>query len=68
MLNILKSLFGTKNDRELRKIAPILTKNKYARSKNANPVDADLKAKTAEFKSRYQKVNHLTLYYLKPSP
>ncbi len=55
MLNILKSLFGTKNDRELRKIAPILTKINMLEAKMQTLSDADLKAKTAEFKSRYQK-------------
>ncbi|APJ04192.1 preprotein translocase subunit SecA [Silvanigrella aquatica] len=55
MLNILKSLFGTKNDRELRKIAPILTKINMLESKMQLMSDGELKAKTAEFKSRYQK-------------
>lgn len=55
MLNILKSLFGTKNDRELRKIAPILTKINTLEAKMQNLSDSDLKAKTAEFKARYQK-------------
>jgi preprotein translocase subunit SecA len=54
MLNILKSLFGTKNDRELRKIAPILTKINMLESKMQTLTDTELKAKTAEFKTRYQ--------------
>ncbi|WGL60314.1 preprotein translocase subunit SecA [Pigmentibacter sp. JX0631] len=55
MLNILKSLFGTKNDRELRKIAPILTKINTLEATLQAFTDAQLKAKTAEFKERYQK-------------
>ncbi|NDA64282.1 MAG: hypothetical protein EBX50_19975 [Chitinophagia bacterium] len=55
MLNILKSLFGTKNDRELRKIAPILTKINMLEATMQALTDAELKAKTAEFKGRYQK-------------
>nr|BFD31761.1 preprotein translocase subunit SecA [Pigmentibacter ruber] len=55
MLNILKSLFGTKNDRELRKIAPILTKINMLEATMQALTDEELKAKTAEFKGRYQK-------------
>lgn len=54
MLNILKSLFGTKNDRELRKIAPILTKINMLEAKMQTLTDDELKAKTQEFKTRYQ--------------
>lgn len=54
MLNILKSLFGTKNDRELRKIAPILTKINTLEAKMQTLTDDELKAKTQEFKTRYQ--------------
>lgn len=53
MLNILKSLFGTKNDRELRKIAPILTKINMLEPKMQTLTDAELKEKTTEFKARY---------------
>ncbi|RDB36285.1 MAG: preprotein translocase subunit SecA [Spirobacillus cienkowskii] len=54
MLNILKSLFGTKNDRELRKIAPILTKINLLESHLEKLTDSELKAKTDEFKTRHK--------------
>jgi preprotein translocase subunit SecA len=52
MLDILKSLFGTKNDRELRRIEPILIKINSLESAIQALSDADLKAKTAAFKAQ----------------
>lgn len=53
MFNILKSLFGTKNDRELRAITPILAKINQLEETMQKKSDAELRAKTDEFKSRY---------------
>ncbi|BBH53619.1 preprotein translocase subunit SecA [Fluviispira sanaruensis] len=55
MLNILKSLFGTKNDRELRNTAPILTKINMLEAKMQLLSDSELKGKTVEYKARYKK-------------
>jgi preprotein translocase subunit SecA len=54
MFNILKSLFGTKNDRELRALTPILTKINMLEEKMQKCSDSELRAKTDEFKSRYK--------------
>ncbi len=55
MLNVLKSIFGTKNDRELRTISPILNKINALEEKTQSLSDEQLKGKTLEFKERYQK-------------
>ncbi|MBX9702711.1 MAG: hypothetical protein K2X39_01030, partial [Silvanigrellaceae bacterium] len=53
MFNLLKKLFGTKNERELRAMVPILTKINQYESQISLLSDEDLKNKTQEFKSRY---------------
>ena len=55
MFNVLKSLFGTKNDRELRTMSPILNKINRLEEKMQILSDAALKEKTNEFKTRFQK-------------
>ncbi len=55
MVNLLKYLFGTKNDRELRKITPLLSKINLLETALAKLSDTDLQAKTKEYKARYQK-------------
>ena len=55
MLDILKKLFGTKNDRELRRIEPLLSLiNQLEPGLMALPDEA-LQAKTVEFRERYAK-------------
>ena len=56
-MNILKSIFGTKNDRELKKLWPIVREiNRIEEEYQAkNFTDEDFPKKTAEFKERYQK-------------
>lgn len=53
MLKFLKSIFGTKNDRELRHIAPIIIKINSLEKTIAALNDEELRAKTDEFKKRY---------------
>ncbi len=55
MLNILKTLFGTKNDRELKTIAPILERINSLEPSLQTLSNEQLKEKTSEFKNRYQK-------------
>ncbi len=55
MLDILKKLFGTKNDRELRRIAPLLSRINEMESVVSTLSDAALTGKTAEFRERYAK-------------
>lgn len=52
MFHLLRTLFGTKNDRELRMIAPILKKINSLEEAMKKCSDDELKAKTAEFKAR----------------
>ncbi len=55
MLNILKSVFGTKNDRVLRTIEPILARINSLENSLGSLSDESLRAKTHEFRERYQK-------------
>ena len=54
MLSFLKSIFGTKNDRELRGVAPILTKINLLEAVVAKLSNEELRAKTDEFKNRHK--------------
>jgi preprotein translocase subunit SecA len=53
MFDILKKVFGTRNDRELRRIEPILSKINRMEPSLEAMADADLQSKTAEFRKRY---------------
>ena len=55
MFNVLKTIFGTKNDRELRTISPLLVKINALENQMVKLTDDQLKGKTIEFKGRYQK-------------
>jgi preprotein translocase subunit SecA len=55
MFDILKKVFGTKNDRELRRIEPILRKINSLEPAMQALSDEQLQAKTAEFRARYEK-------------
>lgn len=55
MLNALKMIFGSRNDRELRRFAPIIARINSLESSLAGLSDADLRGKTAEFRGRYAK-------------
>lgn len=55
MLKFLKSIFGTKNDRELRHVAPIIIKINSLEQAISGLNDEELRAKTDEFKGRYAK-------------
>ena len=52
MFDIFKQLFGTKNDRELRRIEPLLSKTNRLEPEMEGLSDAQLQAKTTEFKDR----------------
>ncbi len=54
MLGIAKKLFGTENDRRLKKFRPIVDKINALESQFEPLSDEALKAKTEEFKTRYQ--------------
>ena len=52
MLNAIKNLLGTKSDRDLREVTPILKKIKEAYIEISKLSNDELRAKTAEFKQR----------------
>ena len=51
----LKEVFGSKNERELKRMAPIVDTINQLEPQYQALSDADLKAKTLEFKERYTK-------------
>ena len=53
-MNLFDKLFGTYSDRELKKVEPIAKKVMALEPEIEKLTDAELKAKTAEFKKRYQ--------------
>lgn len=52
---ILKSIFGSKSDRDVRRMKPIITKINTIETAYAHFSEDDFKNKTVEFKERYQK-------------
>jgi preprotein translocase subunit SecA len=54
MLGIVKKIFGTENDRRLKKFAPVVNKVNALEPDFINITDEALKAKTLEFRQRYQ--------------
>jgi preprotein translocase subunit SecA len=55
MANLLKKVFGSKNDREIKKLQPLVRRINAEEEELKKLSDAELKAKTAEFKERYEK-------------
>jgi preprotein translocase subunit SecA len=55
MLDIFKKIFGTKNDRELRRLEPVLRRINELEPTLQALNDDQLRAKTDEYRSRYQK-------------
>ncbi|MDY0361974.1 MAG: preprotein translocase subunit SecA [Desulforegulaceae bacterium] len=53
IVNLLKALFGTRNDRQLKRISKIVEKVNDLESSILELSDEELKNKTAEFKKRY---------------
>jgi preprotein translocase subunit SecA len=52
MLGFIKKLFGTKNDRELKKMIPVVDRINNLEPQFKKLSDAELRAKTAEFRQR----------------
>ena len=52
---IIKGIFGSKNDRELKRIAPLIYRINELEPTFKKLTDAELKAKTAEFKQRLER-------------
>lgn len=52
MLNVVKKVFGTENDRKLKKLRPIVSKINALEPQFVSLSDDQLKAKTGEFKQR----------------
>ncbi|HIC84769.1 MAG TPA: preprotein translocase subunit SecA, partial [Desulfobacterales bacterium] len=52
---IIKGIFGSKNDRELKRIAPLIYRINELEPTFQKLTDAELKAKTAEFKERLER-------------
>ena len=52
---IIKKIFGTKNDRELKRIQPMVDKINQIEDSYIKLTDDQLKAKTPEFKQRIEK-------------
>jgi len=55
MLQVLKKIFGTKNDRDLKPLKPLVLKINEFESSLEKLSDAELQAKTPEFKARLKK-------------
>jgi preprotein translocase subunit SecA len=55
MFDMFKKLFGTKNDRELRRIEPLLARINGLEPQFQGLSDADLQGKTQEFRDRFAK-------------
>ena len=55
MASILKKVFGSKNDREIKRLQPLVRRINAEEEDLKNLSDSELKAKTAEFKERYEK-------------
>ncbi len=64
MLNVIKKVLGTKQDRDLKKMKPILAKINDLASKYKDFSDADLQAQTQKFKDSFN--NGTTLDELMP--
>ena len=54
MVNIVQKIFGTENDRKLKKLRPIVAKINALEPQFVAMSDAQLKAKTAEYKKRLE--------------
>jgi len=55
MFNIIKKIFGSVNDRELKKLSPYIDRVNALEKDVSALTDTQLKAKTAEFKARLEK-------------
>src|SRR2546425_3997783 len=54
MLNLIKKIVGTKNDREIKRIRPYVEQINGLEPEYQKVTDAELRAKTDQFKSRVQ--------------
>ncbi len=52
MINFLKAVFGTKTERDLKKLRPLVTRINQIEAEYQQLPEADIKAKTAEFRAR----------------
>ena len=52
MLNLIKKIVGTKNEREIRRIQPLVEKINALEPQYEKLANAELRAKTDEFKKR----------------
>src|SRR3954466_6548965 len=52
---LVKKFVGSRNDREVKKIQPLVLKVNDLESRTASLTDQQLQAKTAEFKQRFEK-------------
>jgi len=55
MANLLQKVFGSKNDREIKRLQPLVRRVNAEEEALKKLSDAELKAKTGEFKERYEK-------------
>ncbi len=55
MANILRKIFGSKNDRELKKLQPLVRRINAEEEALKQLADEQLRGKTAEFRERYKK-------------
>ena len=52
MLSLIKKILGTKNEREIRRIQPLVEQTNALEPQYQKLTDAELRAKTDEFKKR----------------
>lgn len=67
-MGFLTKLFGTNMAKEIKRIDPIVRKIEALEEEYKRLTDAQLQAKTAEFKERYQKGRPWTIFSPRPLP
>ena len=67
-MGLMSKLFGTHSDHELKRIYPIADKIEALEPQMQALSDEELRAKTAEFKDRYQPARTWTTCCRRPSP
>ena len=64
-MSIFDKIFGTYSDRELKRIRPIADKVMALEDDMAKLSDAELKAKTPEFRKDLKTAKHLMIFFLR---
>lgn len=68
LLNALQKIFGSKNERELNRLQPLIRAINDLEPAISQLNDPQLQAKTVEFRERLGRGKPLKIYLRKPSP